>query len=245
MAATQMTLDNWCMCISLEEIHKYLNAMKLKTSGARFEKLSRTSRWLLGDYSADNFIAINADADEHTEYVDRANLRHTFIDRVCSGEIETPCVQGSKEKEPHPLEYVRDDDAVKCKLEHTRLDIEMCMAEKSLLEYNETDDNVKETTTEETQANKNADTTPEPAHQNVVTTETTNPAILAELSTLLTQLTQRVTQLSDNQSILQAALENFTQNAIHAPASSTRLKQTQSGHLQVGFQDTLAFRYSK
>ena len=232
MAATQMALENWCMCLSLEEINKYLDAMKLKTSGARFKKLSRASRWLLGDYSVDDFIATNADADEHTAWVDRANLRHTFIDRVCSGEIETPWVQGSEEKEPPQLEYLRDDDAVEVKLEQTRLNIETRTVEKSSLEDNETDDNEQETTTGETQANKNADTTPEPAHQNVVTTETTNPAIPVELSTLLTQLTQRVTQLSDNQSILQATLENFTQNAIRTCAehkTGTNPEQTLSG----------------
>ena len=140
-------------------------------------------------------------------------------------------MQSSEENESHPLKYVRDNDEVKCKLEQTRLDIETRAAEKSSLEQNETDDNEQETTSGETPANNNADTSPETEHQKTVAPKTSNPAIPAKLSTLLTQLTQS------------AALENLTQNALHAPAWSTRLNQTQNGHRQVGFHVTLTFRY--
>ena len=160
MAATQITLENWCTCLSLEEIDKYLTAMKLKTSGARFQKLDRASRWILGDYSADDFIATTADVDEYTAWVERANLRHTFVDRVCKGEIETPWARGSEENEPHSLEYVREDDAVKIKLEQTRLEIATRTAEKSSLEHNETDDHGQEATVGKTVANENADRPP-------------------------------------------------------------------------------------
>ena len=136
-----MALENWCTFLSLEEIDKYLKVMKLKTSDARLQKLDRPSRWLLGDYSAEDFIASDAEVDEHTTWVDRANLRHMFINRVCNGEIKVPWVQGSDENEPHPLEYVRDDDAVKCKLEHTHFEIETHAAEKSSLEQNDTNKN--------------------------------------------------------------------------------------------------------
>ena len=90
MATTEQAIENWCTCLSLDEIDEYLTAMKLKTCGARFEKLNRASKWLLGDYSADDFIATTTDVDEHSAWVERANLRHTFVDRVCNGEIETP-----------------------------------------------------------------------------------------------------------------------------------------------------------
>ena len=162
MAATQIALENWCTCISLEEIDKYLTAMKLKTSGVRFQKLVRASRWLLGDYSADDFIATTTDVDEHTAWVERANLRHTF-DRVCNGEIETPWARGSEENEPHPLEYVREDYAVKIKVEQTRLEIATRTAEKSSLEHNDTDDHEQEATVGETVANENVDSSPKTA----------------------------------------------------------------------------------
>ena len=74
MAAAQMALENWCMCLSFEEIDKYLTVMKLQTSVTRFQKLDRASRWLLGDYSADDFIATNADVDEHTAWVEREQI---------------------------------------------------------------------------------------------------------------------------------------------------------------------------
>ena len=167
-----------------------------------------------------------------------SDLRHTFVDRVCNGEIETPWARGSEEGEPHPLEYVREDDAVKIKLEQTRLEIATRTAEKSSLEHNETDDHEQEATVGETVANENADSSPKTAQQHTTAHETLNQAIPAELILLLTQLTQRVTELAENQSTLQTAMENLTQNAHHTPAWSTRLDQTQSGHRQVGFQDT-------
>ena len=238
-----MARENWCMCFSLEEIDKYLKEMKLKTSGARFQKLDRASRWLLGDYSAEDFIATDAEVDEHTAWVDRANLHQTFIDRVCNGQIETPWVQCSDEKEPHPLEYVRDDDVVKCKLEQTRLDMETRVVEKSSLEHFNSEDDEKETSTGETKTNKNADSSPQTVQQHTIEQEASNQAIPAELCALLTQLTQRVTQLAESQSILQTAMENLTQNAHYAPAWSIRLEPTQSGHRQVAFQDTFTFRY--
>ena len=180
MAAVQITLENWCTCRSLEEIDKYHAAMKLRTSGARFQKLHRASRWLLGDYSADDLIATTADVDEHTAWVERANLRHTFVDRVCNGDIETPWARGSDENEPHPLEYVREDDAVKIKLEQTRLEIATRAAEQSSLEQNETDDHEQEATGGVTLANVNADSSLETVQQHTMAQETPNQAIPAE-----------------------------------------------------------------
>ena len=155
------------------------------------------------------------------------NLRQTFIDRVCNEEIETPWVQGSDEEEPHPPEYIRDDEAVKCKLEQTRLDIETRVAEKSSLPQTETEGNKEEAVTRDAAPDKEAETHSEQAQV------MTPMRIPAELSTLLTQLTQRVMQLADNQSILQTAMENFTQNPPQAPAWSTRLDQTQRGPREV------------
>ena len=243
MATAVQAIENWCTCLSLEEIDKYLTAMKMKTSGARFEKLNRASKWLLGDYSADDFIETDTDVDEHSEWVERANLRQTFVDRICNGEIETPWVQGSEENEPHPLESVREDDAVKIKLEQTRLEIASRVAEKSSLEQDDANDNDENAAGGETLANIHANSSPQTAQQHITTQETPNIAIPAELSMLLTQLTQKVTQLAENQSILHNALDNLSQNVHHAPAYSTRLEQTQSGHRQVGFQDTFTYRY--
>ena len=97
-----MALKNCCMCLSLEEIDKYLKRMKLKTPGSRFQKLDRASRWLLGDYSAEDFIATDAEVDEHTAWVDRANLRQTFIDRICNGEIvRRACRSPTKKNRTH------------------------------------------------------------------------------------------------------------------------------------------------
>ena len=95
-------------------------------------------------------------------------------------------MQGSDEKEIHQLEYVCDDDAVKCKLEHTRLEIETRAAEKSSLEQNETDENKEARATGGASANKNANTSPDEVHQNIEVSEITNMQIPAELNTLLT-----------------------------------------------------------
>ena len=243
MGAAQIALENWCTYLSLKEIDKYLTAMKLKTSGARFKKLDRASKLLLGDYTADDLIATTADVDEYTAWVERANLRHTFVDRVYNGEIETSWARGAEENEPHSLEYVGEDKVVKIKLEQTRLEIATRAAEKSSLEQNETDDHEQEATVGDTLANENADSSHKTVQQHTLAQETANQAIPAKLSVLLTQLTQKVTELAENQSILQTAMENWTQNAHHAPAWSTRLDQIQSGHRQVGFQDTFTFRY--
>ena len=89
MAAAQIALENGYMCLSPEEIDKYLRAMKLKTSGARFQKLDRASRWLLGDYLAEDFIATDAEVDEDITWVDKA-IYATHSSTECNGEIETP-----------------------------------------------------------------------------------------------------------------------------------------------------------
>ena len=72
-------------------------------------------------------------------------------------------MQGSDENEPHPLEYVREDDAIKVKLKPTRLDIASRVAEKSSLEQDDINDNEKETTVGETPANINANSPPKTA----------------------------------------------------------------------------------
>ena len=91
-------------------------------------------------------------------------------------------MQVSDEKEPHPLEYVHDDDVMECKLEQTRLDIETCVAEKISLEHLNSEDDEKESSMGETQTNKNADSSPETAQQHTIAQEAkprTKPSLLS------------------------------------------------------------------
>ena len=78
------TLDDWCRYIIEDETVRYSSTLKLKPDGDPFKRLYR---WLSGDYDADGFEQ-SADANEHNAWVERANARQAFLDRVAAADAD-------------------------------------------------------------------------------------------------------------------------------------------------------------
>ena len=56
-AMNQQTLEqieNWCFAVRAGELEQYLTALRLKTSGSRFAKLTRLTARLLGMYTPED-----------------------------------------------------------------------------------------------------------------------------------------------------------------------------------------------
>ena len=79
-------MENWCSAVRVGALEQHPSALKLKATGSRFAKLNRLTAWLLGTYSPEDFA--ESSGNGYVNWVSRANLRKTFIDRVCKGELE-------------------------------------------------------------------------------------------------------------------------------------------------------------
>ena len=108
--AALKVLNDWCRCITEDETLRYSSALKLRTDGDPFSKLGRLYKWLAGDYNADNFEQ-SADTDEHNTWVERANARQAFLDRVAAADADISWAN-STGNEPHPLEGLITDETV-------------------------------------------------------------------------------------------------------------------------------------
>ena len=111
-------LDDWCRCITEDVTLRYSSALKLKTDGDPFRRLGRLYRWLSGDYDADNFEQ-STDVDEHNAWVERANARQAFLDRVAAADVDMSWAN-STGNEPHPLEGLIIDETVLDNCEQSR-----------------------------------------------------------------------------------------------------------------------------
>ena len=104
------SLDDWCRCITEEETLRYTSALKLRSDGDPFSRLGRLYRWLAGEYDTEDFEQ-SADADEHNAWVERANARQAFLDRVAAADADISWANSTRD-EPHPLEGLIADETV-------------------------------------------------------------------------------------------------------------------------------------
>ena len=116
--AALKSLDDWCRCITEDESRRYSSALKLKANGDPFSRLGRLYRWLSGDYTADDFEQ-SVELDEHNAWVERANARQAFLDRVAAADPDISWAN-STGNEPHPLEGLITDETVRENFERSR-----------------------------------------------------------------------------------------------------------------------------
>ena len=108
--AALKALNDWCRYITEDETLRYSCALELRTEGDPFSKLGRLYKWLAGDYIADDFEQ-SADADEHNAWIERANARQAFLDRVAAADADISWAN-STGNEPHPLKGLITDETV-------------------------------------------------------------------------------------------------------------------------------------
>ena len=116
--AALKSLNDWCRCITEDESLRYSSALKLKADGDPFNRQGRLYRWLSGDYTADDFEQ-SIVTDEHNAWVERANARQAFLDRVAAADPDISWAN-STGNEPHPLEGLITDETVLDNVERSR-----------------------------------------------------------------------------------------------------------------------------
>ena len=104
------SLNDWCRCITEDESLRYSSALKLKADGDPFSRLGRLYGWLSGDYTADDFEQ-SVETDEYNAWVERANARQAFLDRVAAADPDISWAN-STGNGPHPLEGLITDETV-------------------------------------------------------------------------------------------------------------------------------------
>lgn len=77
-------MENWCFAVRAGELEQHLTALSLKAIGSCFVKFNCLIDCLL----AHIYPKILQNLRVYADWVSRANLRGTFIDRVCRWELE-------------------------------------------------------------------------------------------------------------------------------------------------------------
>lgn len=109
---TENAVYQWIQCLKKEELDQACDELELATQGSDFKKASRLHEWLLGNYTATDFVQSTESDDEELK-TRREQLRKSFIDRTLyerSGStIYDPDVDNDL---PHPLSLVQSDETV-------------------------------------------------------------------------------------------------------------------------------------